>query len=160
MLRKTCTDIVREQRPPADREHIIAALPSFFRERVSVFVEEVSGGIDDEAWECCRCHIVPQVVVMDIEGQLRDKLEKVEALYFGAGTAGEKVAAEAAIGRLRAKLAEIGRQDPPVEMQFAMPDSWAVRLFVALCRRYGLRPYRYPRQRRTTIMVRTHPTVR
>jgi hypothetical protein len=91
---------------------------------------------------------------MDIEGQLRDKLEKVEALYFGAGTTGEKVAAEAAIGRLRAKLAEIGRQDPPVEMQFTMPDPWAVRLFVALCRRYGLRPYRYPRQRRTTIMVR------
>lgn len=35
-----------------------------------------------------------------------------------------------------------------------MPDSWAVQLFLALCRRYGIRPYRYPRQRRTTIMVR------
>ena len=32
--------------------------------------------------------------------------------------------------------------------------AWAVRLFVALCRRYGFRPYRYPRQRRTTLMVR------
>jgi hypothetical protein len=91
---------------------------------------------------------------MSIEEQLRDKLEKVEALYFGAGTAGEKNAAEAAIERLRAKLAEHSQQDPPVEMQFSMPDPWAVRLFVALCRRYGLRPYRYPRQRRTTIMVR------
>ena len=91
---------------------------------------------------------------MGIEEQLRDKLEKVEALYFGAGTAGEKTAAEAAIERLRARLAEISRQDPPVEMQFSMPDPWAVRLFVALCRRYGIRPYRYPRQRRTTIMVR------
>ena len=91
---------------------------------------------------------------MSIEEQLRDKLEKVEALYSGAGTAGEKNAAEAAIERLRAKLAENSQQDPPVEMQFSMPDPWAVRLFVALCRRYGLRPYRYPRQRRTTIMVR------
>jgi hypothetical protein len=91
---------------------------------------------------------------MGIEEQLRDKLEKVEALYFGAGTAGERTAAEAAIERLRARLAEISRQDPPVEMQFSMPDPWAVRLFVALCRRYGIRPYRYPRQRRTTIMVR------
>ena len=27
-------------------------------------------------------------------------------------------------------------------------------LFVALCRRYGLKPYRYRRQRRTTVMVR------
>ncbi|TCT00449.1 homeodomain-containing protein [Aquabacter spiritensis] len=91
---------------------------------------------------------------MGIQEQLREKIEKVEALYFGAGTAGERDAAEAASARLKAKLAEISRQDPPVEMQFSMPDPWAVRLFVALCRRYGIRPYRYPRQRRTTIMVR------
>ncbi|MEC5293633.1 hypothetical protein VQ044_23930 [Aurantimonas sp. C2-5-R2] len=73
---------------------------------------------------------------------------------FGAGTNGERDAAEAAVQRLKAKLAEINRRDPPVEMQFSMPDPWAVKLFVALCRRYGIRPYRYPRQRRTTIMVR------
>ena len=91
---------------------------------------------------------------MGIEQQLREKLRKVEALYFGAGTAGEKNAAEAARLRLKAKLEEIGRQDPTIEMQFSMPDTWAVRLFVALCRRYGFQPYRYPRQRRTTIMVR------
>jgi hypothetical protein len=89
-----------------------------------------------------------------IEAQLREKLRKVEALYFGAGTAGEREAAGAASERLKARLTEIGRQDPAVEMQFSMPDPWAVRLFVALCRRYGIRPYRYPRQRRTTIMVR------
>ena len=93
-------------------------------------------------------------MIMGIEEQLREKLEKVEALYFGAGTAGERDAAEAASLRLKARLAEISRRDPPVEMQFSMPDPWAVRLFVALCRRYGIQPYRYPRQRRTTIMVR------
>ncbi|MEC5325420.1 hypothetical protein [Aurantimonas sp. A3-2-R12] len=91
---------------------------------------------------------------MSIEDQLQEKLRKVEALYFGAGTNGERDAAEAAVQRLKAKLAEINRRDPPVEMQFSMPDPWAVKLFVALCRRYGIRPYRYPRQRRTTIMVR------
>jgi hypothetical protein len=91
---------------------------------------------------------------MGIEEQLREKLRKVEALYFGAGTAGERDAAHAATQRLKAKLAEIARQDPAVEMQFTMPDSWSVRLFIALCRRYGIRPYRYPRQRRTTIVVR------
>lgn len=91
---------------------------------------------------------------MGIEEQLQQKLHKVEALYFGAGTDGERDAAEAAVQRLKAKLAEINRRDPPVEMQFSMPDPWAVKLFVALCRRYGIRPYRYPRQRRTTIMVR------
>lgn len=91
---------------------------------------------------------------MGIEEQLREKLQKVEALYSGAGTAGEKNAAEAAMERLGAKLAEASRRDPPVEMQFSMPDPWAARLFIALCRRYGFRPYRYPRQKRTTIMVR------
>jgi len=35
-----------------------------------------------------------------------------------------------------------------------MPDPWSVRLFIAFCRRYDLKPYRYPRQRRTTITVR------
>ncbi len=34
-----------------------------------------------------------------------------------------------------------------------MTDQWSRRLFLALCRRYGLRPYRYRRQRLTTVMV-------
>lgn len=35
-----------------------------------------------------------------------------------------------------------------------MADLWSVRLFIATCRKYGLRPFRYERQRRTTVMVR------
>ena len=35
-----------------------------------------------------------------------------------------------------------------------MPDPWQRRLFSALCRRYGLEPYRYKRQRYTTVVVR------
>ena len=31
---------------------------------------------------------------------------------------------------------------------------WSQRLFVALLRRYGIRPYRYRRQRYTTVMAR------
>ena len=91
---------------------------------------------------------------MRIEDQLRDRLRKVEALYFGAATAGECDAAEAAAERLKAKLEEVSRRDPPIEMKFSLPDEWSVRLFIALCRRYGIRPFRYPRQRATTIMVR------
>jgi hypothetical protein len=56
---------------------------------------------------------------MSIESQLRDKLRKIEALFAGAGTAGERLAAEAALARVRARLAEISQQDPPVEMQFS-----------------------------------------
>ena len=91
---------------------------------------------------------------MSTESQLREKLRKIEALFAGAGTAGERLAAEAALERVRARLSELGRQDPPVEMQFSMPDQWSRHLFLALCRRYGLRPYRLHRQRRNTVMVR------
>jgi hypothetical protein len=91
---------------------------------------------------------------MSTESQLREKLRKIEALFVGAGTAGERLAAEAALERVRACLAELGRRDPPIEMQFSMPDRWSRHLFLALCRRYGLSPYRYPRQRHNTIMVR------
>ena len=35
-----------------------------------------------------------------------------------------------------------------------MPDAWSRQLFVALCRRYGLKPFRYPRQKRMTVMLR------
>jgi hypothetical protein len=91
---------------------------------------------------------------MPAESKLRDKLRKIEALFAGAGTPGERDAAEAALLRVRAKLAEIERNDPPIEMQFSLGDPWSRHLFVALCRRYGLKPYRYPRQRRTTVMVR------
>ena len=91
---------------------------------------------------------------MTIEAQLREKLRKIEALFAGAGTVGERLAAEAALERVRTRLAELGRRDPAIEMQFSMPDQWSRRLFLALCRRYGLKPYRYRRQRLTTVVVR------
>jgi hypothetical protein len=91
---------------------------------------------------------------MPDESKLREKLRKIEALFAGAGTPGERLAAEAALARVRARLTETERRDPPVEMQFSIGDPWSRHLFLALCRRYGLKPYRYPRQRRTTVMVR------
>jgi hypothetical protein len=39
---------------------------------------------------------------MSTESQLREKLRKIEALFAGAGTAGERLAAEAALERVRA----------------------------------------------------------
>jgi hypothetical protein len=92
--------------------------------------------------------------LMSSESQLRDKLRKIEALFAGAGTSGERLAAEAALERVRARLTELRQQDPPAELQISLSDQWSRRLFLALCRRYGLEPYRYHRQRRTTLMVR------
>jgi len=91
---------------------------------------------------------------MAVEDDLLARLRKIEALMAGAGTAGEREAAGAALERVKARLAEQARRDPPVELQFSMPDAWSRQLFVALCRRYGLKPYRYPRQRRNTVMLR------
>ena len=88
---------------------------------------------------------------MQIEDQLRERLKKVEALYFGATTAGERDAAEAAAERLRAKLEEACRRDPAVEMN---SGPMGADMFIAVCRRHCNRPFRYPRQRSTTIMVR------
>jgi hypothetical protein len=88
------------------------------------------------------------------EAQLREKLRKIEALFAGAGTVGERIAAEAALERVRARLADLERRDTPIEMQFSLPDQWSRRLFLALCRRYGLKPYRLYRQRLTTVMLR------
>lgn len=85
---------------------------------------------------------------------LIDKLRKVEALFAGATTPGEKAAAGQAADRIRARLRQTERQEPPTEIQFSVPDSWSRQLFCALCRRYGIRPYRYPRMRQQSIIVR------
>jgi tRNA nucleotidyltransferase (CCA-adding enzyme) len=90
------------------------------------------------------------------EQQLRDKLRKITALYEGARTAGERNAAAAAIARLKAAMAAI--PEGPVEIRFIIPDPWQRRLFAALCRRYSLEPYRYTRQRRTTMIVKAPPS--
>jgi hypothetical protein len=91
---------------------------------------------------------------MATEQQLREKLRKISALFEGAKTFGERQAAQAAIERVKEALAAIKQIERPVEMQFKLPDLWQRRLFTALCRRYGLEPYRYVRQRHTTVMVR------
>ncbi len=91
---------------------------------------------------------------MSGEMHLREKLRKIEPLFAGAGTAGERDAAEAALQRVRARLVELERKDLPVEMQFSLGDQWSRKLFLALCRRYGLKPYRLYRQRVTTVMLK------
>jgi hypothetical protein len=91
---------------------------------------------------------------MTSEEQLRARLRKIEALFAGAATPGERGAAEAALGRIKARLAEARRTAAPIELQFSIADPWSRQLFLALARRYGLRPYRYPRQRRATVMLR------
>ncbi len=41
-----------------------------------------------------------------------------------------------------------------LDWKFSLPDPWKRQLFVALCRRNHLEPFRQYRQRYTTVMVR------
>ena len=91
---------------------------------------------------------------MTTEQQLREKLRKITALYEGAMTAGERQAAAAAMERLQQALKATVKTQPLPETKFSLTDQWQRRLFSALCRRYGIEPYRYKRQRSTTVMVR------
>ena len=91
---------------------------------------------------------------MSPEQNLRDKLRKIEALFAGAATAGEKSAAGAAAERIRARLGQAAKTEAAVEMRFSIPDVWSRKLFVALCRRYGLRPFRHRRMHRQSIIIK------
>ncbi|OJW52788.1 MAG: hypothetical protein BGO67_10415 [Alphaproteobacteria bacterium 41-28] len=88
------------------------------------------------------------------EQELRLKLRKIETLFAGAGTQGERAAAEAAIQRIKEKLNKAVKSSPPIEVKFSLGDLWSRQLFLALCRRYELVPYRYARQRHTTVMIK------
>jgi len=90
------------------------------------------------------------------EHELLEKLRKIERLFAGATTPGEKEAAADAMRRIQARLRELTREEGtrPGEYKFTLVDAWSKKLFIALLRRYGLHPYRYARQRRNTVMVR------
>ena len=91
---------------------------------------------------------------MTPEEALRDKLRKIEALFAGAATEGEKAAAGAAAERIRRRLGQTAGTEKPEEMRFSIQDIWSRQLFIALCRRYGLRPFRYRRMHRQTLVVK------
>lgn len=88
------------------------------------------------------------------ERDLLDKLQKIERLFAGATTPGEKEAAADAIARIQKRLREVERVEPAIEYRFSLTDAWSKKLFIALLQRYGIRPYRYSRQRRNTVMAR------
>ena len=88
------------------------------------------------------------------EQELREKLRKISALFEGATTNGERDAAAAAIARVRKALHSASQTEQTVEMKFKLPDHWRRRLFIALCRRYDVHPYRYRGQRHTTVVLR------
>jgi hypothetical protein len=88
------------------------------------------------------------------EKALLEKLRRIEALHAGATTPGERDAAANAIRHIQQRLALAEKEAPPVEYKFTLADQWSRKLFMALARRYGLKPFRYRGQRYTTVMLR------
>ncbi len=95
---------------------------------------------------------------MFLEGTLIEKLRKLEALHAGTKVDGEREAARRAAERIRARLAELRGREEDVELLYRLPDPWTRKLFIALCRRYGLKPFRERGRRSSTIQVRAPKT--
>jgi hypothetical protein len=88
------------------------------------------------------------------EQELLERLRKIEALIAGATSDGERTAAERAKERVKKRGASSPPVEKEIEYKFTLTDMWSRRLFVALARTHGLQPYRYKRQRHTTVMLR------
>jgi len=84
------------------------------------------------------------------------KIKKIEALIVGGKIEGERNAAELAKNRI---LERFNREEAvkPIEYNVPLGNYWKKKLFVALCRKYQVRTYRYKRQKYTTIMIRANP---
>lgn len=91
---------------------------------------------------------------VDEERVLLETLRKIEILFARTPVDGERGAAASAMERIRERLRQVQSTDPPIEMQFRMTDYWSQKLCSALLARYGIKPYRYSRQRHTTLMAR------
>jgi hypothetical protein len=88
---------------------------------------------------------------MDEDEDLKQRLRAIEARYAGAFTRRKDETVEEARLRIGAQLAQC-EAEGVVEWQFTV-TPWSRKVLMALARRYGLRPYRYRRQRQSTIVV-------
>lgn len=83
------------------------------------------------------------------ERTLIQRLEEIEADHV-APSDDDRRAQE----QIRTQLGDLEAQQPSIEWKFALTDPWERKLFLALCRRYGLKPFRYTRQQRQSVMLR------
>jgi len=86
---------------------------------------------------------------------LIEKLKKIEALYLGATTEGEKAAAFHAMANVKNKINHYQSEEIIKEWSFKFENYFEKKLFKALLSKYNLQSYRYKGQRYTTVMVRS-----
>lgn len=85
----------------------------------------------------------------ETELQLREKLRAVEARFAGAAADDEP---DDVRQRIMTCLAERSAEEV-IDAKFSLDDPWTRRVLIALAKRYGLRAYRLPRQRRLTVVI-------
>jgi hypothetical protein len=78
---------------------------------------------------------------------LIDKLQKIQALYQGATTPGERAAAAHAMANVKSKLDQYQKQEHLSEWKFGLGNYYEKRLLKALFDKYGVKSYRYFGQR-------------
>jgi hypothetical protein len=83
-----------------------------------------------------------------MESVLVDKLAEIESKH-AAGKIGE-----GAIEAIRRQLGERRAREGDIEYRCSVADPSMQRVFVVVCERYGIEPYRVPRQRQSTISIR------
>ena len=82
-----------------------------------------------------------------------ERIKKVEALISWAKSEWEKQAAMFAKERILKKYPEIENTQNKKEYKIYTQDSWHKKLFSAICRKYWIKPYRYYRQKYTTVNI-------
>jgi len=91
---------------------------------------------------------------------LYDKIKKIEALLASTQFEGEKQAALSALARIAANHGEVKPVNPALinakEFTMYTSSNWNKRLLLAVCRKHGLNPFRYHRQKYTTVVVRAN----
>lgn len=83
-----------------------------------------------------------------------EKISKIQALIERASSEGERQAATLAKERILRRQAQ-----EPIEYRLRLRSPWQKNLFLTLCKKYGLRAYRYPKQSHNTAMVRAAPAL-
>lgn len=83
-----------------------------------------------------------------------DKIQKIQALIDSTSSDGERLAAELAKQRLQQKI-----DDRPIEYKVTSHSAWEKKIFLAICKKNGLNPYRYSKQKYTTTMVRVSKSI-
>lgn len=88
-----------------------------------------------------------------LEQELIGSFHSIENKYAAVSGQGE-ITADEAKERIIVRLRESASAPDVLELQCNMKNDWETFVFHALLKRYSIKPYRYRKQRKSTILVR------